>query len=228
MGIFRLIHKSILFFTLCFFYLLPNLYAIDSLKILPENPTNEDIVYVVCFTTVPSCWVTVEPYKVTVNADEIKVDATYYLNGSNCDNYKSYTDTIKLGKLGEGSYKLKAYNNVLGGYKDYSNTSNNEIEFHVRSILNGFNMIDNVPKLSVYPNPCQEFVFVDLGSITDRREVTIQIIDICGQVVYNKEYEEDHPQDIRLKVMLTEIPRGIYFVKANYGNKEITQKIIVK
>ena len=224
----RLIQKSLLFLFLLFFYLSSNLYAIDSLKLLPVNPTNEDIVYVVCYTTVPSCWVAVEPYKVTIYGEEIKVEATYYLSGNICDNFRICKDTIKLGRLGEGSYKLKANSNVLGGFKDYNSASGNEIGFYVRPILNGFNMVDNEPQLSVYPNPCHEFVMIDYLNVTNRQNVTIQIIDICGQTVYNKVYEEDHPQDIKLKVDLIEIPRGIYFVKANYSNKEITQKIIVK
>ncbi|MBN1184675.1 MAG: T9SS type A sorting domain-containing protein [Bacteroidales bacterium] len=86
----------------------------------------------------------------------------------------------------------------------------------------------NGPTLSAYPNPCQEFVYIDFINLTDYKQVVIQIIDICGQAVFTKTYEEDHPQDIKLKVILSDISRGIYFIKAGYGGNEITKKLVVK
>lgn len=86
----------------------------------------------------------------------------------------------------------------------------------------------NDPTIRVYPNPCHEFVYIDIYNTNITNEIDVQIVDICGQVVFSKTINPKHNEHINLKVSLSEVERGIFFVMVKGGEKDITQKLIIQ
>ncbi|PLX08061.1 MAG: hypothetical protein C0596_08515, partial [Marinilabiliales bacterium] len=81
-------------------------------------------------------------------------------------------------------------------------------------------IVDNEIVYSIYPNPTDHIVYIETESnLCDQ----IQIIDILGQVVYSYQ-----PVISKTSIDLSHYQPGVYFVKLYVGDKEFTQKLVVK
>lgn len=81
-----------------------------------------------------------------------------------------------------------------------------------------------VSNFEVYPNPASNRANINLV-LESNESVTLQIIDISGKVVRNRDYGQLNGA-YTLPIGLNDLESGIYFVNLLIGNQAITQKLI--
>ncbi|MDF2437581.1 MAG: hypothetical protein K0Q95_1957 [Bacteroidota bacterium] len=87
----------------------------------------------------------------------------------------------------------------------------------------GIDEIDNTVAISVFPNPSNgDYFTVSSTEVI----VSVQVVNVVGQVVVSKELKNS---DKNVKIETTELSKGLYIVKAGFGNqKQTTTKLIIK
>lgn len=78
-------------------------------------------------------------------------------------------------------------------------------------------------KIDIFPNPAVEAISVRNQSLAIK-EQTIEIYNLTGQRVYSSTETTQSSVDINI----SELPKGIYFVKYIRGEKAVTKKIVVQ
>jgi hypothetical protein len=92
------------------------------------------------------------------------------------------------------------------------------------STQNGTNNIayDSTKGLTIYPNPAQEFVYLNWSSQTQDRPTAIEIFDIAGKLVFHQPY-------IQPEISITDLPNGIYeLVLVSKQNRWANKLVISK
>ncbi len=78
---------------------------------------------------------------------------------------------------------------------------------------------------AVYPNPSSGVVFVQLNESSED-DLEIVLIDMAGKETMRRTWSKGQ-YDVQLKLDLTEIQTGIYFIRAIKGTYQSTQKLII-
>jgi photosystem II stability/assembly factor-like uncharacterized protein len=84
----------------------------------------------------------------------------------------------------------------------------------------GVSSVFSADNVQVYPNPANAEIFV---SLTSPSEVDIRIFDLSGKLLV---YEADAIVESTLKLDVSSLTSGIYFLRINSENGEVTKKII--
>jgi len=79
---------------------------------------------------------------------------------------------------------------------------------------------ETLSNVSIYPNPTNGNVTVDLGGLTD---VSIKVINLIGEVIY-----EDHKISNSTYNLYIEESAGIYFVEISNENIKEVVKLLVE
>lgn len=107
---------------------------------------------------------------------------------------------------------------ILGGgseHKVYFNENSSTVGFDAAMELalseSGMSISDfEAPLLNVYPNPAQDFVFVEnLGT----EHVSIEIFDVKGQMIMQCSI----PATTNKRINVGELPEGVYYMKSKDG-----------
>ena len=80
------------------------------------------------------------------------------------------------------------------------------------------NYLNNV---SVYPNPAQDVVFIELSGETELTD--IEIYSIGGQKLVKGSFNSNTYQ-----VNVSELPQGMYLLKLTRGSKMAVKNVVVK
>jgi len=75
----------------------------------------------------------------------------------------------------------------------------------------------NVERLTVYPNPAQEDLYIN-GS----ENGSLKIVNAMGNVVYDGNYE------IKKAIHIGDLPNGIYYLQITNSKAAWNQKIIIE
>jgi hypothetical protein len=86
--------------------------------------------------------------------------------------------------------------------------------------------LDNV-HVSIYPNPCTEYVYLYYSLIAGT-SLKAELINMEGKFVQSLIEEKTVWGIYSEKIELREVPAGIYFIKSDIGGKENLQKIYIK
>lgn len=189
------------------------LAAIDSLKLIPENPNVSDEIKLICYSTFAYGGCDLQNHSVTFQGNQITVNLEYE------PGFLAYichsVDTISLGNLNTGNYQLYA-NLIILPMDETADTDT--LSFSVDSPLNiGEN--PSAGSLIVYPNPFyQEFQIK-----TDAMIETVEIHSVSGQKITLKESTVSPNKTIHLP----DLENGVYLLIAtdSKGNK-YTKRII--
>ena len=84
--------------------------------------------------------------------------------------------------------------------------------------------IDNVNNLSMFPKPANDQVFVDLD-LSIATKVQINIINALGQLVSSQALGTIQTQ--RVELSIKDLPNGMYFVRFQIGEDQVTRKLVV-
>jgi hypothetical protein len=123
----------------------------------------------------------------------------------------TYTITDEVSQSGLYYYRLKQTD--FDGKEEY---------FDLRSIE--VTHVSGNPQVKVYPNPASEFLAITLSG-TQQDELTIEMINLSGRVVYTKLVKETDSREQR--VDLTGFENGVFIVRVHGNNLNESAKIVV-
>ncbi len=86
------------------------------------------------------------------------------------------------------------------------------------------NMIVNNLDINIYPNPTHEYFFINFTSL-ESKTYQISIYDIVGKLIKEKVHQNQHTD---LKVYISDIPQGVYFLTITDNQENIVKKLIIK
>ena len=84
--------------------------------------------------------------------------------------------------------------------------------------------IENPPLLyiKIFPNPTGGKITIEFDGKIERN-IKIEFINSTGQVVFSK----DNITEKTLNIDISHLPKGIYFIKGTFGDKSVSDKIIL-
>ena len=85
--------------------------------------------------------------------------------------------------------------------------------------LSTFNSFNPFTGFSIYPNPASDILNISI--LNEFELLSIQLIDINGKLI--KQFQVNERQ-----LGISNIPNGQYFLKIEYDNGFITEKLIIK
>jgi hypothetical protein len=80
--------------------------------------------------------------------------------------------------------------------------------------------------LNVFPNPSNGDISIALNN-KNNQNVTIEVINTIGQVVYTQNAQSGASKSIT-NINMNNFGKGLYFVRASNGSEIITEKVIIK
>ncbi len=89
----------------------------------------------------------------------------------------------------------------------------------IPDLTNSIDNIDIENSLSVYPNPANNYINIELKSLKIQK---IDILNSIGEQVFSKDYKNIS----ECKVNIQDLEVGTYFVRIMYGNNYVTKKFI--
>ncbi|PIX36617.1 MAG: hypothetical protein COZ59_00150 [Bacteroidetes bacterium CG_4_8_14_3_um_filter_31_14] len=203
------------------FFLTGNIYGqspqIDSLKIIPTNPTTNDTIKVVAYTTFfnSPCFLASSSF---IIGTTINVYASHQNDSSMWPAFCNSIDTLTIGQLSAGTYVLHYH---LADTVPPTTYDIDTIIFTVQQ-ASGLQLIDNSEQeITVYPNPTTTEINVDFKTYTANRH-DITFYSVLGQKVKTVKERKDITT-----IDISDLTDGIYFIViTSENNGRWTQKII--
>lgn len=176
---------------------LPN---IQSLSIIPVNPTTNDTVKVVAQTVFPSGDCQLSWSSLSISGGTIDVYAQHTLGMLTyiCNS----TDTLSLGKLESGNYKLRYH---LSCMPYPPNSDLDSIYFTVQSFT-GCEEINTPLPFSMYPNPTINIVDIQWPETTN--DVEIIVTDMQG-----REKLKLQSNGGQASIDMSRLAKGVYIIR---------------
>lgn len=145
---------------------------------------------------------TVNPSKTTNITQTIQSGQTYPFNGMNLTTSGTYRDTL-LQTNGCDSFIVLTLTVITG-------------------IKNTISFLDHI---AVFPNPAEDFISIELSS-KKPADFQLEILGIDGKVYWQRAYYST--RIIQDKINLSELAKGMYFMKIRADDEQVTYKIIKK
>jgi hypothetical protein len=94
------------------------------------------------------------------------------------------------------------------------------------SLLKGKKAIENRPVLysKIFPNPSNGKITIEFEGKLDNQNIKIELINLAGQIVFLR----DNIVEKILDIDISHLPKGIYFLKGTFGEKSVSNKIILE
>lgn len=116
------------------------------------------------------------------------------------------------------SYDLKITEwRKIGGIQYYMGSTMQDV-YNVVSSYTGVDEVNNVGNLSIYPNPTQSEITIEIN-IAETKYILVEIKNVLGQTVKtinNKELSHDNS---KMEIDVRDLPCGLYFVQLQSENK---------
>lgn len=153
-------------------------------------------------------------------------------------------DTFMIGVVEGDSALTLAYSNAeftpgatwvqLNGTWRNSEAFNFLVAYFVRPNLGTPNMVTSIVDLgkveatgiSVYPNPSNGLFTLDMIQSKQAVSVDLQVQDISGKVVYREQFNANSL--VNRQINLSDLSKGIYFMRVDNGIEQFTKKLIIK
>lgn len=173
---------------------------IDKIRILPESPLNSDIINLECDAFFETDGAKLDSSKI-LNKD-LNIIVKGYYSRSGAARPSQSKDTILIGKLSSGNYKLVYFLKEVWGGSD-----TDSINFNV-----GVNKITEQenPKIKIFPNPCKDLVTLCLP---DNKKYFIELFNALGQSIDKIELEGKSNYEWPIPYA-----KGLYYLHATSGS----------
>ena len=188
---------------------------IDSLKLIPTNPTANDEVFIVCYASFPSS--NCELFFTTDTINGNNIDLTLYYNVGAAQTPCESIDTISLGILSEGQYQLTCDLMNPGAQEIFDTDTLNFV------IAQTSGVVENTGSwlVSVSPNPSSEYVDVFFEG-NSNKILELQIFNS----LYQKVWVETIESGVKNQVYISDLNNGLYFLNVTDGIQNVTTRII--
>jgi hypothetical protein len=198
--------------------------GIDSLKVIPENPTINDTIKLLSYTKLPG-GVVIDSSSVEFFEDSIIVNS-YYTEIAPYDTYTYREDTIVIGNIPSpisGEIIQKAHSRPNPVYEEYPDSAlyflldTDTINFSISSLKKTI-LYDLT--FNIYPNPVKDYISID-RKCSNLRINEIILYSMSGKTVKSYSPYSD-------KLSLKDMKSGFYFLSITTDYHKITYKIIKK
>lgn len=192
-------------------HLYAQLPAIDSLKLIPANPTSNDALQVICYTTFPYGGCEVNNIHSEQQGNDILLMLDYNIGMAA---YICHSvDTISIANPGAGDFQL--ITSITTNENDVMDDIDT-LEFHIEPYLELPEYIST--DLLVYPNPVKN----ELRLKTDLTFVKLEILSLTGEQIQVIESVPDN-----LLIDVSNLKKGVYLVVAtNRNGNPMTRRIV--
>ena len=189
--------------------------TIDSLKIIPENPTTNDTVKIISYTSFLTSYCSLDSSSVTLKKDTVNISAWHNVGPRYmvCNS----VDTISIGKLNFGNYKL--YYEIIHSYSKRS-YGIDTMYFTVLLPSDVHHTKNLSTNLKIYPNPTTGNLTVSSVKSIIRN---IELFDLTGNCIFQDCTVEN--QNYTLNTI--GFPPGVYLLKVEAKKERLVQKIVV-
>ncbi|MBN8701892.1 MAG: T9SS type A sorting domain-containing protein [Bacteroidetes bacterium] len=218
-----------IFIILCI-SILAKAHSIDSLKIIPPNPTTNDYIKVVAYTmfTSGSCAMIDSSVAGIGTGTTITIDACHNVGMLTVICHS--TDTVSLGFLAPGNYSLNYFINTTDPFTDPTTCN----ILHSDSISKSFvvaaggpSAIDNINPLfgtlQAFPNPTTGLLAFDPNMLRSENGFLFTLYNVRGELVTSLAIDKNHP-----KLDISTVGSGVYYYRLESGsNVGAFQKIVV-
>lgn len=182
-----------------------------------------------CVITIPSA-----PTNLTLSSQKnilAKMILSWTDNSNNEDGFRIYisTDNTTFSEIGTTAANVNSYIDSTGAASTlyyyrvtaYNSAGSSTFSNTTSGTTTGINEISENNEMSLYPNPTTGRLAV---SLTSGNIGTIEIYNLIGEKVYEKNFNQQKPAEIDI----SNSPCGIYFLKISNGTKVYTSKIVVQ
>jgi len=193
---------------------------IDSIYILPENPTEGDSVFIVCTATFYSGPAFIHSMDILVEGNNIKMFMKYFQGAAHA--ITTITDTLNIGVYMEGEYHLIFdVENYFYFSEDttFLGTCIDSLMFYVTSDTKVDEIIVN-KSFSLYPNPASNHITVKTTA-NQHLPYQLEIFDITGRIVHSEVLSVS-----KILININMLHSGMYFVKIQQGSNVQLKKFI--
>lgn len=209
----QLKHLFVFFLMLASQQAIAQLPAIDSMKVIPEHPTENNEIKVILYATFPSGDCILTNHSLDIQGGDIVLNLHYTVGAATYICHS--TDTVTIGMLSAGDYELEA-NLYMGPGQSFDTDT---LLFSVGSSL-GVAEISHDPKIIISPNPFQDKLVVTTNELMER----IEVFSAIGQ----KAAVEIHLIDGQEIIDLSNLKDGIYFIVLTDSKGRSYPKRIIK
>ncbi len=203
--LFFVIIQTIIVFGQCCPYL-------GTIKIIPDNPTSIDSIYLVMNVTTP-CLGEYLGCQINDSGTLITVEACYY--SGDATQPENYTDTINLGLKNVGIYNLNfiAFQSSNQTNCNHEDTNSIQIGFEVTA-NNSIEIFTNEINIDYFPNPTTGKIKVQAEGIKKA-----EVMNMQGRIVFtgNENY-----------IDLSNQTKGIYIIKITTNKGVAVEKVVLE
>jgi len=100
-----------------------------------------------------------------------------------------------------------------------------EIKIYVDENYSGINDKETGLRVVAFPNPFKDNFSVTVNSLTPEKEIKLTLFDILGRSIYTQK-NSDILSNKRIEISNTTLVSGLYFLKIEHNEKQITLKLI--
>lgn len=196
---------------------------IDSVKIIPLNPTSVDSIYVITSVTMATTANGYLGYELNNVGTTSTIEACYK-HGA-LDAPQTYIDTINLGVRAIGAYTLNffAYTTYFIPC-DHSDTSDFQTNFIVTTPL-AIDETESEFTLRIFPNPINSISRLEFNLIEDS-EVQLGIRDSQGRLIKMIVATTLDEGKNHIDLDMTDLSSGIYYIELSINGMHYSEKLI--
>jgi parallel beta-helix repeat protein len=167
------------------------------------------------------CVATTKITEASIMSDAVSLASSFSTNDQNPDGFK-VGDQIKISTWSKLSGdESKVNTEVITGQMKYEKNASVLIKMMSATIATGITNLNDVVKIDVFPNPCQDRVTVRFSKIPEA-DSRIEISDISGRKLITRPISGNTEE-----INLDSFTPGLYLVKSILGKNEYVQKLIV-
>ena len=203
-----------------------NSQSIVNIKILPENPANQDTVELysgVFFTFgAPSSCPPLSGCTIINEDSYLLLNLFFDISGPWFQFGCASCDTTEIGKLDAGNYLMRInVNTILDSDTNFLEDTDS-LEF---TVINSNDVYESeiINKIVIYPNPAKEYVEFDFKISKLKVGSEIRIMDVFGQDVARLPIKSE-----KTTWNCWNTEQGIYLYKIEINGQSITGKIVLK
>ncbi len=151
----------------------------------------------------------------------IQFDGALLTNVDMWASYQWYLDGTLIVDATESSYAPSSsgeYHCVIINDVGCESVSN-----YIQVIIEGIENITSLISFSVYPNPVNDILNIELNT-SERQSFDVQIIHANGQVMTNKNIDILGLQNVTFN--LSDLPSGVYFIQLKTDDKQAMQRFV--
>lgn len=157
------------------------------------------------------------PTSNSVNEDYLNIDVTQLVTDMYNNPLNSFGFLIRL-------ETEEQYRSLVFGSSNYSNPTKNPKLDICYTIQTGVASIHDSPFI-IYPNPALNKFYIESGKRINSK-VTIELLNLMGEIISKSELS--CAGLLKKEINVSELSRGVYFVKVSDGEKVLTQKLIIQ